>query len=197
MMYTDIEFICKGNNGRSPIGQAAARKVATYLGYGDKLQISSSGSMADLSQVKDLKDMMRSFVPKAIEAGTIPAERAEMYERDHWSVVNELVGIEEAWRNQFIWDNYGIDYRGHVRRQTVVRPEAQLILPVDESVLNDVNKLYESVQGPKPRIVALPAFAALDLKLDHYKTLDYNGYEALANDVAKAASTAIRRVIRD
>ena len=42
-----------------------------------------------------------------------------------------MVGIEAGWRNRYILEEFGIGCSGHARKQTIVRPKARLILPVD------------------------------------------------------------------
>ena len=47
MLY-DLEFVCIGNNGRSPIAAAIAKKFLFETGISDKVRITSSGTLVDV-----------------------------------------------------------------------------------------------------------------------------------------------------
>ena len=198
MAYQNIEFVCAGNNGRSPVAEAAAKALVRSIGL-KHMTISSSGTMVDISGVTDFKRLMTLYVESAIKRGVVPQDRMQKLIEDPMAVFNELSAIEEGWRNRYIAEAITPGYGPHVRRQTVIRPETQLILAVHESVLGRVEEIYASPgTGRKPRMEVLPDYAGLKLDLNDVEGIrDYRGYKDLADKVAQCAREAVVRAVKD
>ena len=187
MIYKDIEFVCSGNNGRSPVAEAAAGELLGKIGI-KHISTSSSGTLVNLSGI-DLGKFMIPHTISAIERGVIPADRMQVLDRNPKAVLDELVSIEERWRNRYITFNFGMDYSDHERTQTIARPEAELVLAVDQANLDRVREIYGSATSP--RIELLPNFAGLNVELSEKSLSNYEEYYGLAHKVSAAARFAI------
>ena len=110
MIYRDIEFVCAGNNGRSPVAEAGGVNMAKFLGYKDEVRISSSGTIADFSLIPDLKTAIQPWLDKAINNCLIGKDRLKTLEQDPKKVLDELVEIETDWRNRYISDSLDVNY---------------------------------------------------------------------------------------
>lgn len=190
-MYTDIEFICAGNNGRSPVAQAEGEEVVRKAGLSNQVNVSSSGTYVDLSQVPSLPELLKPYVQNAIKNKLIAQDRLARLNGDPEGVLEELIDIETGWRNKYILEEMGIDFSSHIRRQTIVRPEARLILPVDDTNLKKVGEIYTGRQGVK--IALLPRFAEVDYDLDGS---DLDSYESYADVASKTREVARKATIK-
>lgn len=198
MSYSSIEFVCAGNNGRSPVAEAAARHILALEGTSERIAVSSSGTMVDLSSVTDLRAFLEPHVGPAITRGLITPDARDLLATNPQSVLDTIIKSEAAWRNRYIRDAFGLDYRVHVPRQTCVYPDAHdahLLLAVDEGVLAAVNTLYAGTEH-RPTIELLPRFAGRDVRLDGTGIENYADYVQLAVTVAGCAHEAVARALR-
>ena len=193
-MYNEIEFICAGNNGRSPVAEAAGRKLAQELGIEERIRIFSSGTTVDVEKLGDLRVALVPYIEATIRNGLLPADRAKKIDSDPVGVLDELIAIEERWRNRYIAESTGFDYTKHIRRQTVALSGERLILPVDEANLKKTREIYDG-SGHNPTIEVLPAFIGLDLNLHQVDVRDYEDYSALAEKVERAAKEAVLKTL--
>src|SRR3989344_5492824 len=142
------------------VAEAAGKSEAKSLGYETKVRISSSGTMADfpLITTPDIKPAIVSFVTEAVKNGLLTEDRLVMLDEDPRKILDELVEIEARWRNRYIRESMGMIYSSHIIRQTIVRPEARLILPIDEKTLEGVRDIYDNPDNlnPRPTIALLP-----------------------------------------
>ena len=109
--------------------------------------------------------------------------------------------IEETWRNNYILNFVNPGFGNHSRQQTLVRSEAQLILPVDQSNFERVAKIYKS-SGYSPKIETLAEYAGLEYNLDDKALFDVKGrdnarraYNQMASRVETAARVAILKAL--
>jgi len=160
-MYRDVEFVCSGNNGRSPIAEAVGKRILDSLGLNANVRITSSGTQVDFSKVRDLAGFIAPFVEQAIRREIFPRSYAELVKKDSQKVLDEMFEIEETWRNNYILNFVNPGFGNHSRQQTLVRSEAQLILPVDQSNFERVAKIYKS-SGYSPKIETLAEYAGLE-----------------------------------
>ena len=195
MKYKEIEFVCGSNNGRSPVAEAVGRKTAQQLGIEGEIIISSSGTIVDTTSLTNLGTMLLPYAEAAARNGLISHERIKQIEDDPRGVLDELIAIEEGWRNRYIADEIGLDYTGHVRRQTVASPGERLILSVDETTLRMTRTIYSSFDY-NPTIESLPSFVGSDLELHQIGIGGYDDYKALAQKVDAAAREAVLKSMR-
>ncbi|MFH1290020.1 MAG: hypothetical protein ABIH92_01285 [Nanoarchaeota archaeon] len=194
-MYTDIEIICSGNNDRSPVAKASGIKLVKLLGLQDTVNISSSGTMVDLSQISDLTGLLMPHVEKSVRIGFLTPDYIQRAREDPLAVADEMLTKGENWRNRYIMESMGLDFSGHQRRQTVLRPEAKLILPVAGDVLEKVNEIYKGATGV--RIELLPAFAGLPYNLsgEDDAIVNYQGYKRLMAKVETVTRAAMVKAL--
>lgn len=194
-MYKNIEFVCSANVGRSHIGEARASNMLGILGLQDEVTVSSSGSMWDLNSDADaVREGIPSYVEKAMKRGILPEGSMERLQSEPLAVVNELIENEGRMRVEYLLKSMGYDSSGHAPRQTIVRPEVELILPMDEGNLKRVTKLYEGSEN-KPRIETLGEFSGLGYGLTQDYPETNPEYVKTALRVETAARAAILKAL--
>jgi len=187
----DIEFICTGNNGRSPLAEAVANRVAMTLGLSD-LRISSSGTMVD--PVGDLKAMLLPYVKKAISKGIFRPELEGCLGVDPVSVLYKMRAHEAGIRDSYLWDSIGLEDFLHNPRQTVVRPQAQLILPIDKSNFDRVVRIYSDSEY-RPKILTLGEYSGLGYNLVQDFPSTEQEFRSIAAQIEAATRVAILKAI--
>ena len=195
MVYKTIEFVCAGNNGRSPVAEAVGRKLLQELKIESRMNIFSTGTIVDTTNLRDLGMMLRPLAEAPVNNGLILPDRIKKLESNPNAVLGELIAIEEGWRNRYIAKDIGLDYTGHIRRQTIASPEERLILPVDKANLARVRAIYESFSY-NPTIENLSTFTEGDIELHQVDVRDYGDYRALAEQVAMVAKRAVLKAMR-
>lgn len=187
-MVKNIEFICGGNNGRSPIAQAVAcywlKQNGIYVcteqvtdhalpargDVGEYVVVSSSGTDVDLySSIdnKQLAGLMMPYLGVMVDKGLVTREEAEQLEQNAKAILKRLEQ-READHRQTILRELGLEgfLVDHHPRQTVVRPDAELILALSQSNLKKAMSIYQD-STTKLRIELLeeipdPFFESLD-----------------------------------
>jgi protein-tyrosine-phosphatase len=187
-----IEMVCTYNNTRSPIAEATAKKMIFEAGLQDKFGVSSSGTKVDLSGIKDLAGFLRPYVDKAVENGLMAQDRIEKIRENPKSVLDEIVKLEVDWRNKYILDNLGLDYSGLQRKQTILRPETNIILPVGKENLGIVKKIYGNYKGVE--IKTDFADPSDSLKMGDIKC--YSDYETLASKVEAVTKSVMSKILK-
>jgi len=194
-MYKNIEFVCTGNNGRSPIGEQVAKRVAGILGLQDRINISSSGTLVDQpTDTSKLKDSWRPFIQKAVDRGILENSVLELFETDPLAAGNLLKEHEQDMRNAYLTQSLGSADVGYSSRQTVVRPEADLILPMDGGNLERIAKIYADVDH-KPRIETLGLFSGLEIDLAQDFPEVKDEYIKTAVNVEAATRAAMVKIV--
>lgn len=195
-MYKNIEFVCTGNNGRSPIAEIVAQRVIYNQGLADVVTIISSGTAVALPEdPMVLKGMLKPLVDKAIDRGILEPDRIEILESQPNLVLDELVANEERMRVAYLSNSLGYAPLDFKRKQTVVRPEADLILPMDNGNKEKVEAKYAG-SGYNPRIVTLGDFSGIrgmSLEQDFPET--DNDYIKTAAKVQSTTEVAILRAL--
>jgi len=157
-MYKNVEAICYGNNGRSPIKEATFKRTLKLLGIKD-IEISSSGVY--VQPPENLKEILNPFMGKCIEREVLKEDDWALLESNPEQVLEKLLKYEAGLRNAYLLDNMGVDYSDFKRTQTIARPEAELILPIDEKNLEIVEGIYEG-SDYNPEIITLGEFSGLN-----------------------------------
>lgn len=178
-----IEFVCTGNGGRSPTAHTLAQNYVENLGLEDAVKIYSSGTGADFAE-EDLFQFPIPFLLDYIEVGL----RSGTYQGSAKTTAERVVARKEACaldiekgdteacriveycirylmadevvkRNQVLME---IDLvpGNRFHRQTKLRCEVDLILPMKRSNAEYVAKLY-AAQNRKPQIVPLLEYAGM------------------------------------
>ncbi len=190
-MYRDIEFVCAGNNGRSPVAETVAKNLTS--GFGGLITVSSSGTMVDLTKVPNVLDEIGSYVRQNVAKGVLKEDRLQMLQTEPYRVLDELFAIERDWRNTYLHERFRMA-DNHTKRQTVVRPQAHLILTVDELNLRNVRAIYATAPN-QPTIATLPDFVGSSDNLHPGSIKDYASYKEVARKVEEMTRRAIEKVL--
>ncbi len=190
-MIRDIEFVCIGNNGRSPVAEATAKRLIKTLGLEDQVSISSSGT--DVQSNGDLRTIFRPFVEKAVYRQILDKEMLEEFEKNPQGVFDQIVSYEKGLRDQYLKDSLREPFE-HTPRQTIIRPKAELILPIDGRASERVRSIYAgSVYSPK--IEQLGEYSGLGLELKGSFPSTEIEYRKTAAQVETATRAAILKAI--
>jgi protein-tyrosine-phosphatase len=192
--YQDVEFVCSGNMDRSPLAEAIAKKYLDNIGRAHELKISSSGTLVNyfgnLSEA-DFIGILRSNLEKLIGERLIDERDSELITEGKGieQIVQKLRGKGRDNRRVVVHEKGLIGYFDINRDpiQTVVRSEAELILPMDDGGYERVNGIY-SQSGANPKIEVLgeiedPFLASLET------------YQIIADQIEKATLEAMKKFL--
>src|SRR3989344_8436159 len=102
MAYTNIEFICSGNNGRGPLAEEIAKIVLATLGRTD-VTVTSSGTLVDNSDLTSLLP----FVEKAVKKGILIEGSLELFKTDPERVWGAIALYEASMRTSYLRQSIG------------------------------------------------------------------------------------------
>jgi len=162
MQYRNIEFVCSGNRGRSPLAGAFGKRYLEQRGLVREAELSSSGTLVDFLKNPDqeiLRQMLEKFSYKAFQQEIICEEDIEKIKRgqDIGRILEKIlvaVRKREPEQREIILEETNLaGYFNPDRkpRQTRIRTDAELIFPLDEENYQRVLKIYSPVKA-KPRI---------------------------------------------
>jgi len=193
-MYKDIEFVCSGNQGRSPLAEAFAKKYLDKKKLLEEVSVSSSGTLVDFLKTVDeeqLAQLIEPLIPKALRINLITDNEAEdIRERRNLKNIEtqilQRVNENEIAQKRIISEDFFLPGYFDLTRepqQTIVRAEARLILPVDTENCKRVARIYDK-SGISPGIKPLgeiedPILATLE----EYKTIACQIEKAVKNEI--------------
>ena len=182
----DIEFVCRGNSRRSRLCESFAR---AYVDRNDieSIAISSSGvnvGFVNTNTIDSLISRYDVFAEMFLEAGFV--SRSENRDikggKETRLVVRKLLNrIKEHERevrvrvlsdlglSEYLDDPEGVNQ--YLNKQTIVRPESDLVLPVSEGVRKEVVQIY-SQSDIKPHIELLGKYVGVEVDYAD-NTFDY------------------------
>lgn len=198
MKYRDIEFVCSGNKGRSPLAEAEARKYLGQEGLSDSVTLSSSGALVDFFRNIDdekLVQILRSNTKKLLERGIIDRQEADeiMYGKRaidaSRTVTHRLMENDERNRRIIVEERDLGAYLDFSRdpKQTVIMPKSELIFPMDGGNYRRIVDIYSS-SDTNPRIELLgeiedPLFTSLE------------GYRDIASKIERTTIEAMQKFL--
>jgi len=191
----NIEFVCTGNNGRSPLAQLVAEHTAGNIALVSNMNLnikfSSSGTMVELpSNLSPYK----TIIEKAVMKGILQKELLEQYDTNPNAALEALVTHEKNMRDKFLHDELKIKPQPHARNQIHVRNDIDLILPIGANNLTRVREIYNT-STKKPQIIGLEEFSELYHELDDVFPATYQEYRQTAYLVAQCSSSATKKII--
>jgi hypothetical protein len=148
-MYKDIEFICTGNNGRSPIALAVANDFILNRGISGKVRVTSSGTLVrvmSLSSNAELEQYIRKDVETAVNKGILRADELNHLSSDAREVLRKLLSYEKESREAYLGKRK-LRYNQEPM-QTVRRDEAELIFAISNANLRRVQRIYSGRDVP-------------------------------------------------
>ena len=178
-MYKDIEFVCTGNNTRSVILEATANHVARVNRY--DLNFSSSGTLVDSIDTINDSEIIHQIgedLEKAVRRGVLNDVIVPAFYEDPRAILGILLQRERGIRQQMIEKNLGYCFK-HQSKQTVVRPEAELILTVTGDNWRRLQQIYENVER-KPDIQLVNDFIDSDFNFEEEWPASYEDSKRMA-----------------
>lgn len=154
-MYRDIEFVCTGNKGRSPLAEAFAKKYLDKKGLLNRVRVSSSGTLVDFFKNPDdekLAQILGYLIPKALEKRVITPEEAEALRqkrrvKEIQNSIFQRIRVKEEEQNRAVLEEKALFGYYDINRQpqqTILRPEAELIFPMGQENYDGVVKIYSN-----------------------------------------------------
>lgn len=203
-MIQDIEFVCEGNNWRSPLAEVFARSCLKRS-IPPKVFIGSSGVSVELYQSMSNEGVLSILKPHLgvlQEYGVITSEQAEELAAETNLPRNmELLKIglkthiQELKKKIFLkmgCISHADIYREP--RQTVVRSQAGLILPVSPEVREKVLEIYSGCDVP-PTIELLTTYAGMENDIPDYNFGPFEQNEQAARIIHEAARRSLERAL--
>lgn len=192
-MVFKIEAICSGNNGRSPLVEAVAKRSLMLLDRRD-IEVCSSGTLVgSIDYNQDVRPMLRPFVERAIAKNILNKDALERFEKNPKELVEEWVQREAQYRKDYLTNSLGSGDYSHTPKKTIISPDVDLILPVDQENLIRVKKLYAN-RSPRPKIITLGEFSGLGYSLDQDFPSTRQEYMLLASQIEAATRAAILKI---
>lgn len=166
-----IEFVCTGNQGRSPVAELIARTHLERIGaYGDYNSISSGTLVNIIESGNHTINSMKPVIDIALERPLYSSEEIKELEealkqgntsivRKYFDIVINLFDEEEVRNRAEVLPLLGIHDRVKTTRdQVVARPDTVAVLSMDRGNYSMVKGLYES-SSYSPLIDVLSRFA--------------------------------------
>ncbi len=174
-----IEFVCTGNNGRSPVAELLARNHLVQIGASEEYDAASSGLMVDYTrrfvagQVTDDPKMVGAII--SIARDNMFYSPAEIFtiskalrEGDNAVLLKYAVSTSTKLMDAERECMYGLLAKmgipGQVKSgkdQTIARPDTKVVLAMDKKGLESVGKIY-AANSHTPVIDTLPRYATGD-----------------------------------
>ena len=152
-MYQDVEFVCSGNEGRSPLAEAVAKKYLDQRKLIPFVNLSSSGTLVgalEKSSDDQIVKVIEPYIPEAVENGYMTSVEAKeimagVRVKGILLDVKKRVEKDNKRKLRIILEERGLSrYFGLDRTptRTVVRQESALIFPVDQENRERVIGIY-------------------------------------------------------
>ncbi|MBU0760422.1 MAG: hypothetical protein KJ600_06500 [Nanoarchaeota archaeon] len=198
MQYQNIEFVCAGNKGRSPLAEAFAKRYLDRKGLVEEVELSSSGTLVNFLKNPDMEtlgNLLERFSYKALQQGIInDDEVGEIKQRRNLDKILDKIFEEirkrESEQRRIVLGEKGIfTYLNPNRqsRQTIVRANAELILPMDEENYGRVQGIYAHASTtPKIELIG---------KIDDPILSTLEEYRAIVNQVEEATERAMDKFL--
>ena len=204
-----IEYVCTGNNGRSPMAEAIALDYVHRKGLEDRIEICSSGSgLSDLTKPtgEKWKKMYLGVVDMALKNGIYQ----ESWRQDEAkrvfglgmdvedaildAVVNYAVNVEAMFRNMALFE-VGLVAGGKYHKSTEAR-HSGLILPMAESNAAEVRTIYER-SAFAPRVEPLNVYAGLEGEVTNPFCQLLPTYQATREDLMRSVPISIEKAVEE
>lgn len=170
-MIKDIETVCYGNHFRSRLAEAVLKRELKRRGI-NHVNITSSGTGVDRlkeyyaakekgreSELEAMVPVVWAYLKEAVKYGVITTAEAEAFRKGEGreEVYDKVIkaGVKNP-REKVVEDmglGYFFDFDSE-QRQTIVRAEAELILPFSQNDLERVEGIYAPLKDNP--IIVLP-----------------------------------------
>lgn len=187
-----IEYVCTGNNGRSPMAEAIARDYASRQGLESRIRISSSGTNHNhlFVEQRDNPEKLLAIVEFGLKNGIYRgrvkslAERVADRSRTDKAVVDECVGYlvkaEGIYRDMALLE-LGLIAKGEHHQPTMPQ-DVQLILAMAKSNAQQVQQIYAG-SGFNPIITTVNEYANLQGEVSNPFCQLFPAYQKTRDDL--------------
>lgn len=204
-----IEYVCTGNNGRSPMAEAIALDYVHSKGLEGRVEILSSGSgLHELTKPtgEKWKTLYLGVVEMALKNGIYreswrqdEARRVFELGMDVEDVVldaavNYAVNVEAMFRNMALFE-VGLVAGGKYHKPTQAQ-HSGLILPMAESNAKQVRTIYEGSLSA-PRVQPLNVYAGLEGEVTNPFCKLLPAYQATREDLMRSVPMSIEKAMKE
>lgn len=171
-----IEFVCTGNNARSPMAEVIGNNYATDIGLENLLSFISSGTRVD-TEYESFFSYERAtlILNKASSHGLLKEIHVDKdrYENDNnynSAIKNDIImalrimrPIEVALRDAALY-NINMKYDG-AQTQTIARDDVSIILGMEKEHVRQVEKIYSAkgmATNNMPQITTIADYTGID-----------------------------------
>lgn len=207
-MIKNIEFVCTGNSGRSPVAEVIAKDYLKSIGASNEYSATSSGTKVRQLQ-KDLPiKVMNPIINLGLERGIYrPAEVTEIQsaiEEENTEIVRgyfdrtcqTFIEEEVAYRKKIL-DELEVKSRvKQMREQTIPNSNSIAVLPMDSKNYKEVLSIFSnSVNMPIISVMSVLATGIQNAEIPNAFGKGGHDYRIVVEQIAKEVPEAVRRII--
>jgi|SRR3989344_1004243 len=206
MEKINIEYVCTGNNGRSPMAEAIAKDYAIRKGLENRLSISSSGTNHNQLFVSQRDDPAKRLVlvelglRNGLYRGRIKslAEKVAEGKETEKNVIDEcvdhLVRAEGIYRDMALLE-IGLTVDGKYHQPTIPK-DIQLVLAMAKSNAQQVEQIYAG-SIVNPLIITVNEYANLSGEVSNPFCQLFPAYQKTRDDLLIAIPKTIDRAVEE
>ena len=209
-----IEYVCTGNNGRSPMAEAIAKDHVMKHGLVDRVRVMSSGSGLHERTMKEGEELVKqklSLVELALQNGLYQEgwrrANAELAVAGAKLGTPELleeffdyaVRIEGILRDQALWE-VGLVADGKYHQSTVARPDdagQRVILPMAASNVDQVGRIYAGFENQPRVLTSLNEYAGIYGDVPNPFCKQLPAYQEAREHLMLAVPRTVDRAVRE
>ncbi|MEK6901244.1 MAG: hypothetical protein AABX37_02800 [Nanoarchaeota archaeon] len=210
-----IEYVCTGNNGRSPMAEAIAKDTIMNWGLANRVTVMSSGSGLHPSTMKTGEELARQkqgMVRLALDSGIYqePWRRrnAELvaavdamvgYSEELEEFFNYAVRVEGIFRDQALME-VGLVATGQYHKLTVAHvddADRRVILPMAASNASQVRQIYAGFENQPRVLTPLNEYAGMEGDVPNPFCQLLPAYRSARNHLMVAVPKTVERAVRE
>lgn len=211
-MVIKVEYVCTGNNGRSPMAEAIAKADVLMRGLEDQFEISSSGSGLSVVTRKtgdDFKRQKLAIVKMGLDNGLYSGWSQGMAEEVQDQQLEAadftldfcfdyLIKAEAVFRDLTL-SEVGLRADSVYHKPTEAKGEANIILPMTEGNAEQVHGIYlgSSVGFAEPPVVPISKYAGLEGEVTNPFCQLQPVYQQTRDDLMRIVPKTIDRALED
>jgi protein-tyrosine-phosphatase len=197
------EFVCVGNNGRSPLAEMGAKRRVAMKGLVDRIKVSSSGCGIKYFREEAPPEAKLMFAKRLLEAGTLrgrPLRRwfakrlvaKSQNKLNDWEVnyFMNFFNRYEAGCRAAVMKEFGFPSNGGFRNPIDPSRPVDLILYIGSTAKELLGNVY-NCRTTRPEIRSLQEFVRAEEKLPDCWGMPLDVYRQMANVIVPWAEQAI------
>ncbi len=210
-----IEYVCTGNNGRSPMAEAIAHDAIMNKGLADKVRVMSSGSGLHQSTMKTGEELAKQklgMVKLALQNG-IYQELWRKLNAELVVAVDTIVGYPEALEEYF---DYAVRVEGIFRDQALMEAglvatgryhqptvahlndaERRVVLPMAASNVDQVRRIYGGFDAQPRVLTPLNEYAGMEGDVPNPFCQLLPSYRQARDHLLVAVPKTVERAVRE